>query len=101
VRLIDYHRPVRSLLLGALGLAAVACLLILAGTRQHDEVKAALGYGAGGVLLLLGGYFVFGAFYFASGRASASQVDPSYRAPRSTVRILRSLRDLGLGRRKL
>ncbi|MFL6238363.1 MAG: hypothetical protein ACJ735_02560 [Actinomycetes bacterium] len=98
--LIDYEHPARTLLVGALAAAMFATLFILGGTTTTGP-RAAMMYIAGGGIALIALYFVFGAWYYVTGRASARDIDPSARRALVTHRILRQMYDVVRGRRPL
>jgi hypothetical protein len=88
--LIDYQRPARTLLVAALGAAVIAALFILGGTTIEGP-GAAMMYIAGGGIALLAGYFVFGSWYYATGRTSPKDINPNAVRPRVTHRILKQM----------
>ena len=81
--LVDYRRPLRSLVLFGTATVLLGIVFIAWGLSQGGgPSERVLGVIVGGALVLLGCYFFFGAWYFAVGRASASDVDPNFRPPK-------------------
>jgi hypothetical protein len=80
--LMTYSRPVRSLvLLGGTTVLAGGAFVVWGLSQAGGVSQQAIGPIVGVAAALLGCYFIFGAWYFATGRASAADVDPQFRPP--------------------
>jgi hypothetical protein len=81
------RHPVAGLMGYGLGAWLIGVLVVVLGVRSHRPLPLGFVVAIGVGLGLLGCYYFFVAWFYATGRRSTAHVDASYRRPTTIQRL--------------